>query len=512
MRDGADQTEPGRSPDAPLTALIVGAGFAGIGAGVELRRRGIEDFLIVDKAGGIGGTWWWNTYPGVACDIPAHFYCFSFAPNPDWSRAYPPGEEIRQYIERTAERFGLTAHIRLNTRLERAVWDEARTLWRVEVGEGETLWARHVISGAGGLHEPNQPEIEGADSFAGEQIHTARWREVEVEDKRVAVIGSAASAIQAAPALARAGAEVTILQRTPNYIAPRGDHAYSDRMKALWRRMPWLMRAWRWFIYKRLDTIVFPITRKESRFGRFVGRRILKGMEATVEDADLRAALTPDYDLGCKRVLVSDEFYPAIASGQVRLVQGAAARIEQDAVVTDGGARIAADLIVYATGYDLEAHFRSMEIVGRGGVRLSQAWSDAIEALRGASVSGFPNFWMITGPNTGVGTTSVVHMIETHLKYVMRLIEAAGSDALEADPGAQAAYNEALQAELAETVWAAGGCASWYKREDGRIETLYPGSARDFERRLAAAGPEEYRRLTPVEAQAQPSRSASVAP
>ena len=512
MRDGADEMKPGRGPDAPLTALIVGAGFAGIGAGVELLERGIEDFLIVDKAGGIGGTWWWNTYPGVACDIPAHFYCFSFEPNPDWSRAYPPGEEIRQYIERTAERRGLIAHIRLNTKLERAAWDETRGLWRIQVGDGETLWARHVISAAGGLHEPNQPEIEGASRFQGEQIHTARWREVEVEHKRVAVIGSAASAIQAAPALARNGADVTIVQRTANYIAPRGDHAYSQRLKGLWRRMPWLMRAWRWFIYKRLDTIVFPITRKDSRFGRFVGGRVLKGMADTVEDPALRAALTPDYDLGCKRVLVSDEFYPAIASGQVKLEQGAAARIEPDAVITDRGARIEADLIVYATGYDLEAHFRSMEIVGRGGVRLSEAWADAIEALRGAAVAGFPNFWMITGPNTGVGTTSVVHMIETHLKYVMRLIEAAGDDALEADPEAQARYNDQLQAGLADTVWAAGGCASWYKRDDGRIETLYPGSARDFERMLAASGPDEYRRLSASDAQAQPSRAASVAP
>ncbi|HAQ36800.1 MAG TPA: hypothetical protein DCQ53_15775, partial [Alphaproteobacteria bacterium] len=314
---------------------------------------------------------------------------------------------------------------------------------------------------------------------------------------RPAAIGSAASAVQLAPALARQGAKVTLFQRTANYITERGNHVYGRRTRALLRRFPWLMGVWRQFIFQRLDTLVYPIVRRASGFGRLVRGRVLKGMRRRVRDPGLQAALTPSYALGCKRMLISDDFYPALDRGEVRLFASAVERIEGNTILAANGERCDADVLVFATGYDIGAQLRALPVSGRDGRVLQEEWAEIAEAHRGTAVAGFPNYWILTGPNTGVGTTSVIFMIETHVDYIVRAMARAGSGTIEVRPEAQARYNADIQARLAETVWTTGGCDSWYKRPDGRIETLYPGNAADFRRMLKHVQTEEYA-LTPA--------------
>lgn len=480
-----------------LDAVVVGAGFGGLCAAIRLKQAGYR-FLLLEQAPEVGGTWWWNTYPGLACDIPAHFYCYSFAPNPEWSSAYPPGAEIRRYLDDVTDRFALRSLIRFNTRVRACRWDAAARVWRVETETGATIRSRHVIQATGGLHEPNRPDIPGRDEFDGPVLHTARWDQtLTFEDRQVAVIGSAASAIQLAPALARQGAKVTLFQRTANYITERGNHVYGRRTRALLRRFPWLMGVWRQFIFLRLDTLVYPIVRRASGFGRFVRGRVLKGMRRRVRDPGLQAALTPSYALGCKRMLISDDFYPALDRGEVRLVASAVERIDGNTILAANGERCDADVLVFATGYDIGAQLRALPVSGRDGRVLQEEWAEIAEAHRGTAVAGFPNYWILTGPNTGVGTTSVIFMIETHFDYIVRAMARAGSGTIEVRPEAQARYNADIQARLAETVWTTGGCDSWYKRPDGRIETLYPGNAADFRRMLKHVQTGEYM-LTPA--------------
>jgi len=501
------------SPSAPTApavhdCLIVGAGFGGLCAAWRLQQAGRSDFLILDQADGVGGTWWWNRYPGIACDIPAHFYCFSFAPNPHWSSAYPPGSEIQAYLARFAETSGFVPRLRLGRRVERFVFEEERACWRLETASGEVFRARHVISAAGSLHEPKMLRLPGFDEFGGVQAHTARWPDtLELAGKRVAVIGSAASAIQTAPALARMGAEVTLLQRSANYIGPRGDHPYPAWLRAVLARAPWLIHGFRLFQRTRLDRFIYPIVRGPNPFSRHAENRVARYRDQTVRDPALRAALTPDYAIGCKRMLISDDFYPAVASGDVRLVASAAARFEADAVIAEDGARVPADIVVHATGFDLGGHYRSLDVTGPCGARLNEAWADRAEAYLGSAIAGFPNFWMVGGPNTLVGTTSVVHMHEMQVDWILRAMALAGeSGAVAPRLEAQTAWNARVQAALSTTVWTTGGCSSWYKRPDGFIETLYPGRAADFRRELAALRPEDFER---VEAGAAATREAA---
>jgi cation diffusion facilitator CzcD-associated flavoprotein CzcO len=501
-------TRPDRPP---LDALVIGAGFGGLAAGRALMRAGLTDIVLTDRAGGVGGTWWWNRYPGASSDVPAHFYSYSFRLKPDWSCAYPPGGEIRAYLEDCADAFGLRPRLKLGAGVEQLAFDDTSGLWRAALSTGETLTARHVVAAIGGLHEPTRPAIEGRARFTGEMFHTARWpASTPVSGRKIAIIGSAASAIQAAPELARRGAQVTVFQRTPNYIAPRGNHRYSKALQAVFR-VPGVARAWRWAIYKRLDTVIYPIVRPGSKVGRFFRRRLMTRKNAALSDPALQAAMTPSYDLGCKRILISDDFYDSIESGAVRLIPSAAARLDETGVVATSGERVEAGIVLFATGYDLAGHMRSLDVTGPGGRRLSDDWADMAEAHRGAAVAGYPNFWMVAGPNTGVGTTSVVFMIEAHLDYIIPLIVSAGERGLLSPrPKAQAAYNVAIQARLQDTVWAKGGCQSWYRRPDGRIETLYPGNAADFRRMLKSASADEYERNErPVVQSGQTAVSAS---
>ena len=468
-----------------LDVLVVGAGFAGICAGKKLLDAGITDFLIVEKSGGIGGTWWENTYPGAACDVASHLYCFSFAPNPDWSRKYSPRPEIQAYLERCVDRFGLRRHLRHRRELVRLEFQDEQGVWRAHFKDGEQRDARHIILGNGGLHLPKLPDIPGIETFAGRWMHSASWKKgFNLNGLRVAIVGSAASAIQILPAIAPRVAQATLFQRTPNYILPREDKAYPEWQKRIFRYLPGALRLYRLGIFLRMDLLLYPITRAESGLRSKARRMMLSFMRRQVADSALHPKLTPVYEMGCKRIRISDDFFASLNRPNVELVTEGISSVEETGIRTRDGRLHEADLIVYATGFDLEGHMLGVDIKGPGGRSLAAQWADLPTAYNGCCVPGMPNLYLVTGPNTGVGTTSIVFMIEQEVGFILRCIRTAGRQALmQVKEPACAAYNSELQAALQQTVWASG-CKTWYRRDDGRISTLYPWSAMRFRRQL----------------------------
>ncbi len=468
-----------------LDILIIGAGFSGICAGIKLLERGRTNFRLFEKSRTAGGTWWENRYPGAACDVPSHFYCFSFNPNPDWSRVYSPQAEIKAYIDSCVQKYGLASHIEFGAKVVELRLDSTDGKWIATFADGRRMRALHVINGSGGLHLPLIPEIKGRDRFCGVSMHTARWdSSVDMTDKRVAVIGSAASAVQAVPEIAKLAKKVTVFQRTPNYIAPRNDRAYTDREKRRFSRWPAFAKAYRWMIMVRMEFVFFRIIRRGSWFGRLAAWRVNRHMRASVNDTSLHDKLTPDYAIGCKRILISDNFFAALNRANVELIAVGIESVESAGVRGKDGRLHEADVIVYATGFDIGRHIRSIRITGAKGVSLETQWKDGAEAYNGSCVAGFPNYYLVTGPNTGVGTTSVIHMIEQEIAYILKLIDAAGSERLlSVKPSAQAAYNAQVDADLERTVWLSG-CRSWYIDASGRVSTLYPKNGRAFQRQL----------------------------
>jgi len=476
-----------------LDVLIIGAGFGGIGAAVKLQEAGITNFAVIEKDDAIGGTWYENTYPGAACDVPSHFYCYSFYPNPDWSRKYAPQAEILQYINDTVDRFDVRKFVELGVKVDRLELDEESGVWTAHLGNGEVRCARHVINGMGGLHKPNIPPFKGLKTFKGPAMHSAQWdHSVDFSGKHVGVIGSAASAIQIIPELQKICSQVDIYQRTPNYIAPRNDRDFTAKEKRRFARWPWLGRLYRWSIYKRMEVLVYPLTKQKSRFSSKATQGIVDWICGTIPDPDLQERMIPNYTIGCKRILLSDNFYDTLTKDNVSVISDRIAAITAKGVKTADGAGHPADILVFATGFDLQGHMHSVDVVGRGGVSLDDLGPDGEVAFKGAAHSQFPNFYMITGPNTGVGTSSVVHMIEIQLDYILKLIKAAGQDRMIAvKPAALERYNVRIQDELSRSVWMSG-CDSWYIRDDGKIVTLYPGNAKQFAKEHARLDLENY--------------------
>lgn len=483
-----DQSYPaddvGVSRDRPLDVLVVGAGFSGICAAIKLRERGITNFRIYDKAAGIGGTWWDNVYPGAACDVPSHFYCFSFEPNPNWSRLYSPQAEVQAYAEHCVDTYELRPHLALELEIASFSFDESAGLWCTCFVDSTKVWSRFVINGAGLLHKPNWPEIPGREAFGGAVMHTANWDPTfDPAGKKIAVIGSAASAIQAVPALAKTAAHVTLFQRTANFIAPRHDRAYTEGQKRRFARNRVWARLYRWLLFMRLEMFVYPIIRHRwYRASRAKG--VVNFMRRAVHKPGLHDALAPDFELGCKRILISDDFYPALNRDNVTLVTAGIDRIAAEGVLDRQSELHRADALVFATGFDIEGQFYGMGLTGANGLSLRAAWKDKIEAYRGVMIAGFPNYFMTTGPNTGVGTTSVIFMIEQTVGWIVTCIASLGpNETVAPSEAAQRAYNDEIQTELSDTVWATG-CTSWYKRDDGRIDTLVPYNARRFRREM----------------------------
>jgi cation diffusion facilitator CzcD-associated flavoprotein CzcO len=484
LASATDGQTDGGHPE--LDVLIIGAGFAGICMGIRLLEAGMENFRIFEKAPKVGGTWYFNSYPGAACDVASHFYCFSFEPNPDWSRKFSPWNEIQEYAEHCVDKYSLRPQIEYGREVSATRFDDQSGLWEVSFSDGTVARAHHLVNGCGGLHVPSIPEFEGAQQFEGQSWHSSLWRhDIDLRGKRVAVIGSAASAVQIVPEIAKLAKHVSLFQRTANYIVPRDDREYSTRQKQRFRRWPWLLKLYRLFLFLRYELLIYPIVKTHRRnIQRIYGlREFRRYLKTCVPNRDLREKLTPDYPLGCKRILISDNFFQAFSRDNVTLVTAGISHLTARGVQTVDGVEHAADIIVYATGFDTQSSVPKGSIVGPGGYDLSDAWQEAPIAYEGSMVAGFPNYYFVTGPNTGVGSTSVIFMIEQQANLILACIKAAGLSKLIApSAAAMRAYDQEIQGALSDTVWATS-CSSWYKREDGRITILYPYNAMTFRRR-----------------------------
>lgn len=487
-----------------VTAVIVGAGMSGLLAGIKLKERGIDDFVILERSDSVGGTWYDNCYPGASCDVPSHLYSYSFAPNPNWTRAFARQPEILAYFRDVAERYGLEPHIRFGTEVAGAVFDEAAGEWQVAAEDGRHWRARILIVGAGQLNRPWTPDIEGKESFRGVQFHSARWnRDIDLTGQRIASIGNGASAVQYIPEIAPLAEKLTIFQRSSNWIIPRPDEEITPQQHALYRRFPIIRKALRLLIYSI----------NESRWGAFkkagswASRRLEKmardHLNAQVHDPRLREILTPDYPIGCKRVLITDDYYPAVTRPNVEIVTEPIARIVPDGIETQSGRKIPLDVIVWGTGFATAGFLVPIDIVGRGGRRLHDVWANGAEAHRGVTVSGFPNLFVMYGPNTNLGHNSIIFMSERQMDYILPLIDtilARDLAVLDVKPAAQAAYNAELQKKLATTVWAAN-CGSWYKH-DGKITNNWSSSTIAFWRQMRKSDLENYELVPRAKARA----------
>jgi len=465
-----------------VRVAVIGAGFGGLGAGVRLREAGLTDFVILERAGSVGGTWRDNTYPGCACDIPSHLYSFSFAPNPGWSRSFSRQQEIWQYLEEISERYALGDHIQFGTEVTQASWDPAAACWRLETSRGE-LAADVIISATGPLSEPSLPDIPGLDSFPGEVFHSARWNHgYDLAGKRVAVVGTGASAIQIVPEIQPTVRRLVLFQRTPAWVLPRRDRRISGTEKWLYRRVPLAQRIARLGIYASRESVVGAFVKRPARL--VVAQRIaLWHLAKAIPDPALRATLTPGYVMGCKRILLSNDFYPALTRPNAEVVAAALAKADGSILTAQDGSTHEADAIIFATGFHATDVPIASRVRGTDGISLAEAWGGDMRALRGTTVAGFPNLCLVIGPNTGLGHNSMIHMIESQLDYILDYLKALdrlGGAALDARPDAQQRWCADVEQRMESTVWATGGCVSWYLNAAGRNPTLWPGSTLRF--------------------------------
>jgi len=467
-----------------LRIAILGAGASGICLGVKLRAAGFRDFTIFEKSHDVGGTWHDNRYPGACCDVPSHLYSFSFERKADWSRKFAPQAEIQAYFRHVVDAYGLRPHLRLGTEIASARFDETAGVWRLRTVSGEAHEAEVLASGVGQLNRPHVPDFPGRESFAGAAFHSARWDPgVPLAGKRVAVIGNAASALQFIPPVAEQAAHVTVFQRSPNYVMPRLDHAYGERSKWLFAHVPGLERLLRWWIYWSFELRFFVFRgRGDAWLARRIRKACLDHLAAEIPDPELRAALTPDYAPGCKRLLISDDYLPALRRSNVELVTSSIERIAPEGVVTRDGRLHAADVIVYGTGFETTSFLAPIEIEGQGGRKLHDVWRDGAAAYLGLCVSGFPNLFLLYGPNTNLGHNSILFMIEAQVRYLLACLEElrrSGRSSLEVRAEAQERFDDEMQRALAGTVWATG-CGSWYKTPSGRITNNWKGFTLEY--------------------------------
>jgi cation diffusion facilitator CzcD-associated flavoprotein CzcO len=486
----------GHSPAAAgLDVAIVGSGFAGLGMAIALEGQGRSDYEVFERADSLGGTWRDNHYPGCACDVPTPLYSFSFAPNPDWSYLYARHDEIRAYLENCADEFGVRDRIQFNNGVATAAWDDDAGRWNLTLDDGSKRTARVVVAGIGGLNRPVLPDIPGLEDFSGPVMHSAAWdHSVDLAGKRVAVIGTGASAIQIVPEVAKVAGRLDVFQRTAPWVLPRIDFRMRDWMKTLFRRVPLTQKALRAVIWGIQESVAFPLTVRPGLTKPFeaAGRRnIARG----VKDKALRKRLTPGYKVGCKRILLSNDYYPAFARDNVDLVTDPIARITEGGIETASGELRDVDVIVCATGFDIREAFEQAGVSGRDGVTLSDLLAERIEAHRGTMVSGFPNAFLLSGPNTGTGNMSQVFMIEQQIGFVEKALETMrrkGADRIEVTPEAQRAFNDQIIERMDGTVWVTGGCKSWYLTEDGHSGVLWPGFSTVFRRELSKLDEAEY--------------------
>lgn len=466
---------------------IVGTGFGGLCMAIQLRKAGIDTFTLLEKADSIGGTWRDNSYPGAACDVESHLYSYSFEPKSDWSRKFGTRAEIRAYLEDCADKYGLRAHIRFNTEVGSAAFDAQTGFWRLEMADGTTMEANILITACGQLNRPAYPDVPGMEGFQGKAFHSARWHhDYDLSDRSVAVIGTGASAIQFVPEIEPKVKALKLFQRSGAWVISKPDRRFTRFEQRLFARLPALARLYRSLIYWKNEGRALAFTRWAWLLEAFALTARWQAWRA-VRDRAKRRQLIPDYKIGCKRILMSSNWYPAVAQAHVDLVTSAIDRIEADAVVTRDGRRHAVDAIIYATGFHATDFLAPIEIRGLHGRDLDDAWRDGAQAYKGICVNGFPNLFMLYGPNTNLAHSSIVFMLESQVHYVLKCVQALqhpAVDYMDVKAARQAEYNARIQRRLARTVWAAG-CSSWYRTADGRNTNNWPGFSFRFRQMTA---------------------------
>lgn len=495
-RNGAEQkTRPLSSskatPPKVIGVAIIGAGFGGLCMAIRLRDQGRSDFVIFDKEDSIGGTWRDNTYPGCGCDVPSHLYSYSFAPKTDWSRKYAGHAEILDYIQLVAERHGVVPHVQTRTTIVRMEWDEAGKLWQLLAADGRQFRARAVVSAVGGIHIPSVPRLTGLDTFAGPVLHTARWRhDVDLTGRRVAVIGTGASSIQLIPRIASDVASLTVFQRTPPWVLPRQDHPVSAVYQRAAAIVPGLNRLRRTLQFWRAESTVLGFTFHPSWMEKGEKRARLFRM-SSVSHVALRRKLTPRYTLGCKRILLSDDYYSALTRDNVDVVVEPITEVRPWSIATADGAMRPVDVAILATGFRPFDLTEAVEVIGHKGVSLAETWKDGPQAYQGVAMAGFPNLFVIMGPNTALGHNSILFMIESQVRFISQClgwIDSGRLPVVEVRADVQRTYNDTLQQRFEQTVWGSEpyrgdkeafrmACASWYRHVSGRHHVLWPGSA-----------------------------------
>lgn len=480
---------------AHTRVLVIGAGFGGLGLAIKLEERGVRDFLVVERGSDVGGTWRDNTYPGAACDVPSQLYSFSFAPNPGWSRSFSPQPEIQSYLQRVAAESTVMDRFRFDTTVEDATWDDQAQQWRVRTSSG-TVTADVLVSAAGALSDPKMPDIAGIETFQGKVFHSARWNhDYDLTGKRVAVIGTGASAIQIVPAIAKQVAHLDVYQRTAPWVMPRRDRAYTALERLAFRKVPGVQRLYRSAIYWGRETFV-PAFTINPKIAAPAKKASLANIGKGISDPALRAKVTPTFEIGCKRILISNDWYPALDRDNVDLVTEGIDKVTGNAIVTRDGVEREIDALVVATGFHTTDLPIAEHITGRNGETLAAQWErEGMSAYKGATTHGFPNLFFIIGPNTGLGHSSMVFMIESQIAYVLdalRTMDAQRITAAEPKPRAQERWNRDIQRRMKRTVWSAGGCSSWYLDAHGRNVTLWPRTTFKFRQLTRRFDVEQY--------------------
>ena len=477
-----------------ISIVIIGTGFAGLGMGIRLRQAGIEDFVIFEQADHIGGTWRDNSYPGAACDIESHLYSFSFAPNPTWSRTFAPQAEILAYLDRCADQYALRPHIRMNTAVTGAAWKQSAGRWELRTSDGKITRARLVIACCGGISRPALPDIPGLATFAGRMFHSARWdHSYDLGGKTVAVIGTGASAVQIVPAIAPDVKQLKLFQRSPPWILPKEDRDIPPDERERFARRPLLQKLVRWKQYLRHE-LAAPGFVSQPRILKWAEGLFHWFLKKQVADPELRRKLTPSYRMGCKRVLLSNDYYPALQRPNVELITEAIQEVRPEGILTRDGTLHKVDALILATGFQAAEAVSPFSLVGRSGRELNEVWADGAEAYLGTAVSDYPNLFFIVGPNTGLGHNSMIYMIESQIAYILSCVRMMRSRKLrqvEVRPQVQQRYNRKLQARFPGTVWKSG-CVSWYQTRNGKNTTLWPGYTFEYRLRTRKFDPDSY--------------------
>jgi cation diffusion facilitator CzcD-associated flavoprotein CzcO len=478
------------------TAIIIGSGFGGQAAAINLRRIGIEDFLILERRAWMGGTWSQNSYPGAAVDVQSPLYSLSFEPY-RWSQMFAEQDELVEYTNHVLAKHGLREKTKLNANVTKVQWDEAAQTWQVQLESGETLASKFLINASGPLSTPVIPHFKGRDTFQGQTFHTNNWQHgYDHKGKRVAIIGSGASAAQVIPAIAPEVAQLHVFQRTPHWVLPRPDHVFSKFERALLGNKL-IYKALRTAIYWGLESRVIGFKYSQKMLNVVAQKAALKHIAQQISDPAIRQAVTPDYTIGCKRIILSSTLYPALCRPNVQLhpKDDGIAEINARGILTAKGQQIDLDLIVYSTGYDATDGVISYPVVGKGGRSVQDVWAEFPRAYLGTSLPGFPNFFVVTGPNTGIGHTSAIFVIEAQMEYIRRAIQAVqkqGAKAIEVKPQAEADYTTMIHREMKQTVWQSGGCTSWYKSKSGHVIAMFPGFSFTFRQMAKAFKPGDH--------------------